>query len=524
MNERHTPPEAHDRLEAERARELARHTSDIVLIVDQEARVRYLSPSAERLMGYHPDEWLGRNALEVIHPDDVDLAAGAFGRALERPGVNEPLEIRVRQVGNGWRWFELVATNLLENPAIAGVVLCARDITERVEAHEALQRSQRRIAADARRFEAMLANLSDMVTVIDANGNMTYVSPAAERVVGRHAEDRIGASIFEYVHPDDASLAGEKLAQALASPGLLAPFEIRLRHEDGTYRVFDVSVNNLLDDPAVEGIIVNSRDITDRVAAEAALRWAEVERHRQRAQLERHRLEAELAQSQRLESLGRLAGGVAHDFNNLVGVILNYTAALARQLDAGGPAAADLLQIQRAAEQAAGVTHKLLIFGRVDRGNPEVVDVNQLVIESTQLVDRPFGDQISLVTALDSGGCRTYADRTQIEQLLMNLLLNARDALPDGGTITVATQLETSADDEPARRVVLTVTDDGTGMTPDVLRRAFEPFFTTKLPEHGSGLGLATVHAIATATGGHVAIDSQPGAGTSVRVTLPGTQ
>ena len=632
-------------LEAQRFRGLARRASDVVLILDAAAHVQYMSPSAERLMGYREDDWLERDALQTIHPDDLELAAGAFGRALAQPGVNEPLEVRVRQVGGGWRWFEVVATNLIDDPAIGGVVIAARDVTERVEAREALRRSEERLTTNARRFEAMLANLSDMVSVIDAHGDMTYVSPAAQRLVGRRAEDRVGASIFDYVHPDDAELAAAKLAELLAAPGLLEPFETRLRHEDGSYRVFEVSANNLLEDPAVQGIIINSRDITDRVAAEgalrererlyrtivesadegiwmvdggsrtsfvnsrmaqilgtttvamigrelfdfvddedrdavsrnierrrsgiserhdirlrrsdgstfwamisaspltdeagtyqgaialvtdisdrrrseAALRQAAIERHDQQAEIERHRLEAQLVEAQRLESLGRLAGGVAHDFNNLIGVILNYTAAIAKQLDETGPAAADLGQIQRAAEQAAGLTRKLLIFGRVDRGRPETLDVNQLVIEAMQLFDRPFGDAIVIETKLDPTRCFAHIDPSQIEQVLMNLLVNARDALPDGGTITVTTA-RVSHDDTLGPHVVLSVSDDGTGMAPDVVQHAFEPFFTTKLLEHGTGLGLATVRAIVRGAGGTVSIESQLGVGTTVSARLP---
>ena len=754
-------------MDPERDAVLARYASDVVLIVDREARVKYLSPSAERLMGYRTDQWLGRNALDVLHPDDLELAAGAFGRALEQPGFNEPLEVRVRQVGSGWRWFEIVATNLLDNPAIRGVVLRARDITERVEAYEEVRRhddrlnallrhssdvvvvitadgtlayvspsapqllgyphrthvgsramglvhpddrervreallsarrdhehhaivelriahadgtwrdvelvatnglddpaingvvcnlrdvtdlraAQNHIVANARRFEAMLANLSDMVSVIDPEGKMTYVSPAAERLHGRVAADRVGGDIFDYIHPDDARYAADQLQRARSSPGLLPPFEARVRHEDGTYRTFEVKANNLLHDPAVNGIIINSRDVTDRVAAEAALRnnerhyrsivetanegvwiidadavttfvnrrmaemmgvgttdmvgrhlfeyldddarstatakldqrragvtgeydtkferddgstfWAmvsaspligddgtyqgsialvtdisdrraaeanqraaEVERLRHRAEIERHRLEAELDQARRLESLGRLAAGVAHDFNNLIGVILNYASVAIKQLDEGDPVVEDVAKIQRAAEQAADVTRKLLVFGRADRVHPEVFSLNDLVEDVTELVEGSFGDGITVERLLDPDRCEVRADRGQFEQLLMNLLVNARDALTDGGKIRVATQLAADPEQPGTRtsqHIVLTVSDNGSGMTPEVLGRAFEPFFTTKPAERGSGLGLATVHAIVARAEGHISVESAVGVGTTIRIRL----
>ena len=544
-----------DRLNA-----LLEHSGDVVAVITADATLSYISPAAPAMFGYPYGTHVGSRLFDLVHPDDRARAAEALTARLSTKAKRDPIQIRIAHADGSWRDIELVSSNLLDHPAVNGIVFNIRDITD-------LRRAQRELAATSARFEAMLGNVSDVVSVIDAHGKLAYVNPAGARLVGRRAEDRVGASIFDYIHPDDAELAVGKLAEALEKPGRLEPFEARLQIEDGPYLVFEVSANNLLDDPAVQGIIVTSRDVTDRVVAEAelrererlyrtivetadegiwmidasasttfanhrmadmlgttteamigrdvfefmdddgreiaernlarrrvgisdrhdfkfrrrdgttfwamlsaapitaddgtyqgaialvtdmterrlaeaALRTAEIEQHRQLAQLERHQLEAQLAQAQRLESLGRLAGGIAHDFNNLNGVILNYTAAIAKQLDESSPAAADLAQIQRAAEQAAGLTRKLLIFGRVDRGRPELLDLNDLVVESTQLVDRPFGADIALVTQLEPEGCPTRADRAQIEQLLMNLLVNARDALPDGGTITVTTKLE----------------------------------------------------------------------------------
>jgi len=628
--------------DCERNAVLAQYASDVVLIVDADLKVQYLSPSAERQMGYREEEWLGHSALDAVHPDDVERAAEAFGRALGTPGVNEPLEIRAKQIGAGWRWFEVVASNLIEHPAIRGVVLCARDIND-------LRDTQSQQIADLRRFDALLANLSDMVTVIDAHGNMSYVSPAAQQLVGRQAEDRLGASIFDYVHPDDAPRAADVLAQALATPGHTTEFDARVLHEDGTYRTWEVRAKNLLDDPLVQGIIVNSRDVTDRVKVEAALHESErlyrtivenanegiwiidtdavttfantrlaamfglpaaaiVGRHvfefldnagrdaatlrlerrragigeqhdiqlyrqdgsafwalisaaplmdddgtyhgsialvtditdrrnneadlraalfaqqRQKAELDRHRLEAELNRSRRLESIGRLAAGVAHDFNNLVGVILNFAAAAAKQLEPASSAAGDIAQIQYAAEQAAEVTRKLLTFGRADPLRLEVFDLNEIIVDVIQLVDRSFGQEIALAKQLTPHPCLIEADLSQTEQLLMNLLINARDALPNGGTIRVSTEsgdTTSSTEDGTPPSVVLTVADNGIGMSPDVLARAFEPFFTTKNPDRGTGLGLATVHSIVTRANGHVRIESTPQRGTTVKVSLP---
>ena len=216
------PPRPRDSGRYERDAVLAQYASDVVLIVDTEARVQYLSPSAERLMGYREDEWLGRSGLEAIHPDDVELAVGAFGRALATPGVNEPLEMRVRRVGGGWRWFEVVATNLLEHPAIRGVVLCARDIDERVEAHEALHRHDARL-------NALLRHSSDVVIVLTAEGSLSYVSPSAPDLLGYALGAHLGTKVIDLVHPDDRARVLEALVARLRTKERRLPLELESR-------------------------------------------------------------------------------------------------------------------------------------------------------------------------------------------------------------------------------------------------------------------------------------------------------
>ena len=623
---------------------LLRHSSDVVVVIAADETVSYVSPAASHFLGYTHDTELGPELLKYIHPEDrlrlrETLEATRRSSEQQRTAV----ELRVAHADGTWHDVELIATNGTDDPAVRGVVCNVRDVTD-------LLKARQEVASNGRRFEAMLANLSDVVSVIDADGNMTYVSPATDLVLGREAQDRLGASIFDYVHPDDVAATTARLGDALLSPGLVAPFETRVRHEDGTYRIFEVRANNLLGDPAVNGIIVNSRDVTDRVNAETALhanerfyrtivetadegiwmvdannlttfvnrrmadllgvtnqaaigrhlfefmnnaglqvaarnlerrrrgvsekfdfefvrddgttfwaivsacpfidddgtyqgsialvtdltdrrqaeanlREAELQKHRHEAELERHRLEAELDQARRLESLGRLAAGVAHDFNNLIGVILNYASVVAKQLDENDAASHDVARIQRAAEQAADVTRKLLIFGRGDAVAPEVFDLNHLLEEVTELVGRSFQEDVNVLLRLSADHCPIRADRGQIEQLVTNLLVNARDALVDGGTVIVSTHIDCSAtqtdSDVPAQQVVLTVADDGVGMPPDALQRVFEPFFTTKPAGRGTGLGLATVHTIATRAGGQVTIKSEQTVGTTVRVRLP---
>jgi signal transduction histidine kinase len=255
----------------------------------------------------------------------------------------------------------------------------------------------------------------------------------------------------------------------------------------------------------------------------------QVIKERLQAQAERERMANRLHQAQRLESLGQLAGGVAHDFNNLLAVILTCTGFVAEATAGDESVRADVEQIRAAAERAARLTRQLLIFGRRDQANIEVLDLSAIVNDVRNLLTRTIGEDIALTVRAADGLPPISADRGQIEQVLVNLAVNARDAMPEGGTLTIA--LGTALLDEeyarghpqitPGRYVELSVSDTGVGMPPEVTSRIFEPFFTTKEPGKGTGLGLATVHGIIAAAGGSLSVYSEPGMGTTFRVFFP---
>jgi hypothetical protein len=235
---------------------------------------------------------------------------------------------------------------------------------------------------------------------------------------------------------------------------------------------------------------------------------------RRRASEEKATLEAALRRSQRMESLGQLAGGVAHDFNNLLAVILNYAEFVGEQLEPGHVASQDLVEIVHATERAADLTSQLLVFCRHDHERPEPVDVNRVALDTQRLLDRTLGEDVELVVVPSAQPVHVLADRGQLEQVLMNLVLNARDAMPRGGRVTVTI--------EPAGELVrIDVADDGEGMTPETAERAFDPFFTTKPKGRGTGLGLATVYGIVTGSGGHIEIESHLQEGTTITMHLP---
>jgi signal transduction histidine kinase/CheY-like chemotaxis protein len=289
---------------------------------------------------------------------------------------------------------------------------------------------------------------------------------------------------------------------------------------------------------AVGGVVETTRRRRDealRRAAELAERNAELDRAvaaERAVREEQARLEARLRQAERLEVVGQLAGGIAHDFNNLLAVIQSYSSFVLDSLGDDHAARADVEEIRKAAARAAELTRQLLVFSRRGEAAPAAVDVNEAIHDLLRILERAIGEHVRVETHLREGLPHVFADRHELEQVVMNLALNARDAMPAGGTLV----LETSAADldehytsqrpgmTPGRYVVLAVSDSGAGMSEEVASRAFEPFFSTKPPGQGTGLGLSTVYGIVTRRGGHVAIYSAPGVGTTVRVYLPATE
>jgi signal transduction histidine kinase/CheY-like chemotaxis protein len=312
---------------------------------------------------------------------------------------------------------------------------------------------------------------------------------------------------------EDVSRAGELVAQASARPGAVKEFVMRLRHNDGSYRVLEGLATNLLADPAVAGIVINARDVSERQQAEQALR----ERDEQ------------LRQAQKMEAIGRLAGGVAHDFNNLLTVINGYSEFLLGRLEAGDPRHAYAKSIRDAGEHAADLTRQLLAFGRKQLLRPSVLNLNAIVGDAERILRRVIGEDIALVCRLDPQVGGVKADAHQLNQVLMNLCANARDAMPEGGTLTISTANDSvevevagvGAYVAPGEYVTLAVGDTGHGMDQATQQLVFEPFFTTKEQGKGTGLGLATVYGIVRQSGGHIAIESVPDQGTTFRVYLP---
>jgi two-component system, cell cycle sensor histidine kinase and response regulator CckA len=468
--------------------------------------LRYVSPAIGRLTGSPPEEWVGKTIFFGLHPDDLPRAREAFGRVLAEPGVAVTSELRVRHRDGGWRTLEVSGRNLLGDAAVGGIVYNIRDVTERREHEEKIRRAERQ-------FRSLIEMGQDVITVLEGDGDVRFASPSVERVLGYAPGELVGSYLFELVHGDDAELLLQGFDQAIRSPGQPRRVEYRMRHKGGGWRTLEAIVTSFLHDPDVQGIVVNSRDVTERNEAEAALRASQ----------------QQLLQAQKMDAVGRLAGGVAHDFNNLLTAIRGNAELLLMDLPEDAPEREEVDEIRRAADRAAALTRQLLAFSRRQVLQPRVLDLNAVVRDMEKMLRRLIGEDVELVAILDERLGRVRADPGQVEQVILNLVVNARDAMPAGGRLTVETRND-RLDEElkrtypyvvPGAYVMLAVTDTGHGMDAETRERAFEPFFTTKAAGRGTGLGLSTVYGIVKQSGGFIWIDSGLGRGTAVRIYLP---
>jgi PAS domain S-box-containing protein len=352
------------------------------------------------------------------------------------------------------------------------------------------------------RFTSLVSRSSDVVLLIDGQGVVTYISPSVTRVFGPDVRVAPGSQVKDLLAPDDA----EALASALAGAPSGAPrFESRVQVAPGRWREVEAVWKDLRQDPAVNGIVVNCRDVTDR---------NEIERHLQHAQ--------------KLDAMGHLAGGLAHDLNNVLAVVRGYSELLQSDLGEGSPAAADLEQIMKAVDRATSVTQKVLAFSRKQPGRRTLLDLNDVVRDLRPMLGHLVKDQVDVRLALAPGLWPIRADQGQLEQVLVNLATNARDAMPNGGALDISTANRTVAGDPGDPRslpagdyVSIAVRDEGTGIPAALLPRLFEPFFTTKPQDRGLGLGLAIVHGIVSDLDGRVVVDSVEGRGSTFTIFVP---
>ena len=444
--------------------------------------------------------------LDLDLPDSAGLAG--IGRILARaPGVaivvltaSESAELAVAAVQHGAQDY-LVKSETDRKSLLRAL----RYAIERAA-------TQAELARREQHFRALIEHAYDIVVLIGPDGSLLYQSPSTQRVLGYGPGELLGTNVLDLVHPADRQRAGQVLATwpaAQEGGDPVAPF--RIRHKTGAWRELEALGQALTSDPR-GGLVVNARDVTERVRAEEELREAE----------------AKLRQVQKMEAVGRLAGGMAHDFNNILTAIYGYADLLLEETRPADPRRADIQEIRLMAQRAANLTRQLLAFSRQQMLQPQVLDLNVVIDDVQRMLSRMIGTDVELTFAPAPGLWPVRADRGQIEQVLINLGANARDAMPEGGSLRIRTAneaLEEPSAERPGLKagdyVVLEVTDTGIGMPEHVRRHIFEPFFTTKEQGKGTGLGLATIYGIVKQSGGGIYLESEERRGTAFSIYLP---
>jgi two-component system, cell cycle sensor histidine kinase and response regulator CckA len=483
----------------ERYRTLFDHASDAIAFVSLDGTVLEVNRRCAALLGIEPSGLAGRHIRELIAAGDDSSDVRSFLDALAKgAGRTGPVPLRHADGGVILMEFSLSTTEIAGEPTVLSI---GRDVTEEVKARQAL-------ATAEKRYRSLVERMPDVVWTANADRSRAVTTPNVVRMLGYTSEEMQARDVSarnEQIHPDDRNRVLDAVRDFMQH-GKGFDLEYRTQHKDGHYVwVRNRSIGSYEQDGTrcVEGIL---SDINERKVLEESLQHA-----------------------QRMEAIGQLTGGIAHDFNNILAAILANSHFLIDALAVDDARRQDAVEIRVAAERAAALTRQLLAFSRRQVLEPTIVDLNKTVSGIEKMLCRLIGEDVTLTVspAPDLGTVRV--DVGQLEQVIMNLAVNARDAMPNGGTVSIETSNVEVGDEyaaihrpvEPGRYVVLTVTDTGAGMDSETKRRLFEPFFTTKGVGKGTGLGLSTCYGIVKQSGGHIWVYSELGKGTVFKIYLP---
>jgi PAS domain S-box-containing protein len=476
---------------------ISENAADLIAVVDMQGNRIYNSLSYERVLGYSAEELRSSSSFEQIHPEDRERVKEGAAEA-RGTGVGRPMEYRFRHKDGTWRVLESTASVIRDSKGEPEkLVIVNRDVTERKRAAEAVLRSEtsfRTVVGDAP-YGIFKANLA---------GKLVMVNPALEKMLGYTSEDELLAVNLAsgvYRHPAEQ----EKINELFLRDRHFKDVEVEWKRKDGAFISVRCSGWPIKDEIGTD-MEVFAEDVTERRVLERQLRMA-----------------------QKMEAVGRLSGGIAHDFNNLLGVVIGYIQVIKRTLVPGQPSYEYAEEIEKAGQRAVALTRHLLAFSRQQVLEPVILNLNTLVFDMEKMLPRLIGEDIHLSLILDPTVGQVKADVGQIEQVLMNLAVNARDAMPDGGKLIIQTaNVELDLDfarEHPGstvgRFVMLAVSDTGTGIDPEIQAQIFEPFFTTKGRDKGTGLGLATVYGVVKQSNGYIAVESEKGQGASFKIYLP---
>jgi len=480
-------------------RTLIENASDLTVVVEADGTIRYVSPSAREVLGCTPEDLVGTSAFAGVHPEDLAQLKRAFIEAIRRPGLAAEAECRLRHRDGSWHTFHSVGSNQLANPSVRGLVVNARDTTARKHA----ETERERILSLLR---ATLDATADGILVVDGGGAIAGFNEQFARmwrfppgVLERGLDAEIRAHVRHQLAEPDAFEA--RIDELLAHPEEEGHDVVRFT--DG--RVFERFTRPQQVAGLTVGRVWSFRDVTERL-----------------------RLEARVQHAQKMEAVGQLAGGIAHDFNNILMTIKGVTGLLLADTGEASALGRDLLQIDESADHAATLTRQLLAFSRRQVLELEVVSLNEVIAGMEQMLGRVLGDPVAVECTLEPRIGWVRVDTSQMKQVIMNLALNARDAMEHGGVLSIRTANVEPGDPRLVNlsettygAVSIEVADTGGGMDDATLARVFEPFYTTKEPGRGTGLGLSTVDGIVRQSGGDIQVASAPGRGSTFTVLLP---
>jgi PAS domain S-box-containing protein len=478
---------------------ISENAADMIAVVDLEGRRIFNSLSYQKILGYSPEELQESSGFEQIHEEDRERVKHA-AKLTRESGMGTTLEYRFRHKDGGWMVLESVASVIRnEKGEPEKLVIVNRDITERKKAQEALSRSEAS-------FRSLVEGAPYGIYRATMTGQFLEVNPAFQKMLGYElAQDLFKADLATQVfrHSTDYARMNELLGESKVMQGV----EMEWKRSNGEPIVVRCSGHRVDGkDGGPDYFEVFAEDVTERRTLERQLRMA-----------------------QKMEAIGRLSGGIAHDFNNLLGVIIGYSGVLKKSLDKNATTFEFATEIEKAGQRAASLTRQLLAFSRQQVLTPSVLSMNSLVADMEKMLPRLLGEDINVSLSLDPDLGNVKADQSQIEQVIMNLAVNARDAMPSGGKLQIQTanvEFDLAyTRDHPGSKigsyVMLGIADSGIGMTAETIAHIFEPFFTTKKVGEGTGLGLATVYGVVKQSNGYIWVDSAPDMGAKFQIYLP---
>nr|WP_244608607.1 PAS domain S-box protein [Bradyrhizobium algeriense] len=486
------------RRQTEELRRIFETSQDLIMVLDSRGALVQISPSCEAILGYRPEEMIGRSGEDFIHPDHLETSRQEMraARRGQRPKISDTRCIHKngREVWLSWlgTWSE---------PA-RRFFFVGRDMTESRLAQETLRESEQLA-------RGIIDTALDAFVQIDEKGRIRDWNAQAENIFGWPRDEALGRNVFDLMGQPDGQGPLKKALQSFLLSGNEAVRqprrELQIRRRDGKEITVELSIAALR---TRGGFLFNGfvRDLTDRIAAEDRIRQAE-----------------------KMEAMGQLTGGIAHDFNNILTVITGTIEILADAVKGEPQLAAITRMIDEAASRGADLTQQLLAFARKQPLEPKITDVNTLIIDTAKLLQRTLGEHVEIESVFEDETCPAIVDPNQLATAILNLALNARDAMPDGGKLIIETGFvilddnyaRTHSDVRPGRYAMIAVSDTGAGIPPAMLDKVFNPFFTSKGPGKGTGLGLSMVYGFIKQSAGHIMIYSEEGHGTTIKMYLP---